>query len=331
MMQFDDSDFERSYEEEINNINAQLEKEILFALVGDVNAGKSSTINQLMGEEVSAVGPKPGVQTVVEEYAYKDKIIFADTPGLNDINTKNSEETLKFYKEVDIVLFFLNAAGTVFSEVEKQSFENIRKLNKRIILVLNKIDAAEDIPGLIKFIEEVTNFDYKVVPISSKTGENIEKLRSEILNILEEKKKDILFARLIKQKSSTANKWIIAAATSASAVGAAPIPGSDIVPLTGIQVRLMVKLAALYEKPLTKERAKELAIASLTGNIGKSLFRQAVKVIPGAGPLVGAGVAGSMTLALGYGLKYAYENDIELNAEVLKNLSNMFLKKKSSQ
>ena len=102
---------------------------------------------------------------------------------------------------------------------------------------------------------------------------------------LKKEKKDILFAKHIREKSSTANKWILAAATSATAIGAAPIPGSDIIPITGIQVGLMVRLAALYEKPLTKDRAKELAIASLTGNVGKSLFRQVVKFIPGAGLL----------------------------------------------
>ncbi|WP_328589295.1 hypothetical protein [Litchfieldia alkalitelluris] len=88
----------------------------------------------------------------------------------------------------------------------------------------------------------------------------------------------------------------------------------------------MVKLAALYEKPLTKDRAKELAIATFAGNIGKSLFRQAVKLIPGAGSIAGAGIAGSMTLGLGYAIKYAYENNIELNADILKTLSKSFMK-----
>jgi GTPase len=47
-----------------------------------------------------------------------------------------------------------------------------------------------------------------------------------------------------------------------------------------------------------------LAISSLTGNLGKSIFRQALKIIPGAGSIVGASIAGSMTLALGYAIKY---------------------------
>ncbi|MEH7748249.1 GTPase [Neobacillus drentensis] len=312
----------------MNSVNEQLEKEILFAMIGDVNSGKSSTINRLIGDEVASVGPSPGETIVVDKYKYRDKIIFADTPGLDDIKSKNSDETLKFYKEADVILFFLNAAGTVFSEGERKHFQNISKINKNIIFVMNKIDAAEDIPSLVKYVQDNTNYNYKVTPISSKTGQNIEMLRNAILDILKEQKKDILFAKNIKEKSSTANKWILAASTTATAIGASPIPGSDILPITGVQVGLMVRLAALYDKPLTKDRAKELAIASLTGNIGKSLFRQAIKFIPGAGSIAGAGIAGSLTLGLGYAIKYAYENNIELDAELLKSLTKTFMKEK---
>lgn len=328
MNHFDEKDFDRTYEQEFNNVNEQLDKEIIFAMIGDVNTGKSSTINQLIGDEVANVGSTPGETVIIDKYKYKDKIIFADTPGLDDINNKNSEETLKFYKEADIILFFLNAAGTVFSEGERKSFEKIRKVNKNIIFVMNKIDAAEDIPKLVKYVQDNTNYDFKITPISSKTGENIDMLRNAILDILKKEKKDILFAKHIKEKSSTANKWILAAASSASLVGAAPIPGSDIIPITGIQVGLMVRLAALYDMPLSKDRAKELAVASLTGNIGKSLFRQVVKFIPGAGSIAGASIAGSMTLALGYAIKYAYENNIELDANSLKSLYDTFMKEK---
>lgn len=273
------------------------------------------------------VGAKPGETTGIDRYIYRDKIIFADTPGLDDINRHNSEETMKFYKNADVILFFLNAAGTVFSEGEKRSFDMISKENKNILFVLNKIDAADDIPSLIQYVKQHTKNKYNVVPISSRTGENIDKLRNEIMAILKKKHKEIQFARLVKEKSSTANRWIVAASGSATAVGAAPIPGSDFIPLTGIQVALLVKLATLYEKPLSKERAKELTIATITGNIGKTLFRQVIKFIPGAGSVAGGSIAGGMTLALGYAVKYAYENDIELDANSLKSLYEYFRKK----
>jgi GTPase len=325
LVQFNEEEFDNAYETEINLINDQLGKEIVFAMIGDVNSGKSSTINKLIGKEDAKVGAKPGATVGIDRYLYKG-IIFADTPGLDDINKKNSEETYKFYKEADIILFFLNAAGTVFSEGEKKSFDKIKKVNKNIIIVLNKIDAADDISNLVSYIRKHSKNKFEIVPISSRTGENIDELRGAILDILKRKKKDILFAKKIKEKSAIANKWIVAAATSAGAVGASLIPGSDKVHITSIQVGLMVKLATLYEKPISKERAKELTITSLTGNVGKSLFRQVVKLIPGAGSLAGAGVASGMTLTLGYALKYAYENDINLDAETLGYLYKAYKK-----
>ena len=331
LQQYNEKDFNQAFEEETAQVNAELDKEILFAMIGDVNTGKSSTINQLVGDEVAQVGARPGETTGIDRYVYREKIVFVDTPGLDDIQTKNSEETLKFFKQADVVLFFLNAAGTVLSEGELRSFESIRKTNKDIIFVLNKIDAAEDIPGLVSYIKEHTGSRFKVVPISSRTGENIDKLRNEILDILKKKHKEIQFARLIKEKSSTANKWIIGASGSAAAIGAVPIPGSDFVPLTGIQVGLMVRLAALYEKPLSKAKAKELILELITGNIGKTLFRQVVKFVPGAGSVAGGSIAGGMTLALGYAVKYAYENDIELDAKTLKSLYEYFKDKKQKK
>ncbi|SEO87152.1 GTP-binding protein Era [Amphibacillus marinus] len=331
MTTFDDKEFDHIYEQEINAINEQLEQEIVLALIGDVNSGKSSTINQLMGDDVARVGAQPGETRGIKKYNYKDKIIFADTPGLDDINQAHSKETLAFYKEADIVLFFLNAAGTVFSDGEKQALEKIEAVNKNIIIVLNKIDAADNIPDLVNYIQAHTKAKYKVTPVSSRTGENIDILAIHILAVLKSKKKDVLFAKYLKEKATVANKWINAAAVSATAVGAAPLPGADIIPLTGIQVGLMVKLATLYEKPMTKDRAKELAIATFTGNIGRGVFRQVTKFIPGAGSIAGASIAGSMTLGLGHSIKYAYENNIDLDTNGLKSIYALFMRDKQKQ
>ena len=129
-------------------------------------------------------------------------------------------------------------------------------------------------------------------------------------------------------KSRTANKWILAAGGSAATIGAIPIPGADFVPLTALQVGLMLRLSTLYGKPISKDNAKELILATITGNVGKTIFRQIVKFVPGAGTVVGASVAGGMTLALGYAVRYAHENNIELTSAALAPIYKMFLNKK---
>ena len=82
---------DEAYDKEMGEINSQLDKEILIALIGDVNAGKSSTINQIVGEKVAGVGAEPGETTEIKPYKYKENIWFIDTPGLNDVNISNSE------------------------------------------------------------------------------------------------------------------------------------------------------------------------------------------------------------------------------------------------
>ncbi|MGD7045003.1 GTPase [Jeotgalibacillus proteolyticus] len=323
--------FDQYFEEEMEKVNEQLDQEVLIAMVGDVNAGKSSAINKLIGDDVAEVGAKPGETKNVKRYQYRDRIFFVDTPGLDDIVREHSETTIKFYKEADIVLFFLNAAGTVLSEGERKSLAEVEKMNSNVLIVLNKIDAADEIPEIVSYIKKHTNKKHSVIPVSSKTGENIDGLRNKMLDLLKKKKKDILFAKSIKAKSSTANKWILGASGSAAAIGASPLPGADIIPITAIQVGMMVKLAALYEKPLSKERAKELALATAAGNLGKSVFRQIVKTFPGVGSAAAASVAGTMTFSLGHAMKYAYENNIDLDAAALKSIYEMLVNKKESK
>lgn len=323
-----DEAFDKIFKQQSDDLNEQLEQELLIALIGDVNAGKSSTLNRLMQKDVAEVGAQPGETKEVQKYYYRENILFVDTPGLDDIYQQHSQETLKFYNEADVILFFLNAAGTVLSDSELKSLNKIATLNKKIIIVLNKIDAADDIPSVVNYILTHTEFAYPVIPISSKTGEHMELLQREILQLLKEVNKDVLLAANVADKSSVAKRWILASGASAAAIGAAPIPGADFVPLTALQVGLMLKLSTLYGKPITKDHAKELIIATVVGNIGKTAFRQIVKVIPGAGMVVAASVAGSMTIALGYAVKYMYEQDMDLTPETLKKVYKTFLKKK---
>lgn len=328
---FSDEQFDKIFAEQSAEINKQLDQEILIAMIGDVNAGKSSTINRLMDGEVARVGAKPGETVSIEKYALHDKIVFVDTPGLQDVNSENSQQTLKFFKEADVVLFFLNAAGTVLSDYELQTLKQIREVNQDILIVLNKIDAAEDVGELVKYIQDNTAYNYPVVPISSRTGENMSMLQNQILRILEKGKKDVLMATYMADKSSTAKKWILASGASAAAIGAIPLPGADFGPLTALQVAMMIKLAKLYNKPITKDRAKEMIIATVVGSVGRTIFRQVVKLIPGAGSVAAGSVAATMTISLGYAVKYAYERDIDLDANSLQPLYNMFLKEEQEK
>lgn len=325
-----DEAFDKAFDERMKDINEQLEQDLLIGLVGEVNTGKSSTINQILEKEVANTNPKPGETVSVDPYNMEglEKIKLMDTPGLNDPNDKNPKKTLEFIKNADVILFFTNAAGTVFSDSEKEKFHEIEKYNKDIMIVLNKIDAAEDIQSLVRFIAAHAGRQYHIIPISSRTGENIDQLKERILAILEKKGKDLLFAKSMKDKSTAAKRWIVSAGLSAGVVGASPIPGSDMIPLTALQVGLLVKLSRLYDKPLTKKAAKDLIIVTTTRTVGRSVFRQAVKLFPGYGSVAGGVIASSLTLALGFGVKQAYENDRAIDLDFIGDLFKNYKKRK---
>ncbi|PSL34372.1 GTP-binding protein Era [Planomicrobium soli] len=320
------------FESEMKKVNDMLEQELLISLIGEVNAGKSSTVNKIIGENIASTNPMPGETVSVDPYNIRglENIKFMDTPGLNDPNDENPKKTLEFVQSSDVVLFFLNAAGTVFSDSEKEKFTEIEKHNKDILIVLNKIDAAEDIPSLIQFIKKHTNNKYKIVPISSKTGENLEILKKDILFLLEKKGKDLLFAKSMKEKSAAANRWILGAGVSAGIIGASPIPGSDVIPLTSLQVGLIIRLSKLYDKPLTKKAARDMIVITATQTLGHTLYRQALKFIPGAGSIIGGTVASAMTLALGYGVKYAFENNIAIDYDMIVDLFEKYKKREKN-
>ena len=320
------------FENEMKKVNDTLEQDLLISLIGEVNAGKSSTVNKIIGEDIASTNPMPGETISVDPYNIKglENIKFMDTPGLNDPNDENPKKTLEFVQQSDLVLFFLNAAGTVFSDSEKEKFTAIEKHNKDILIVLNKIDAAENIPSLVQFVKNHTNNKYKVIPISSKTGENFEALKKEILFLLEKKGKDLLFAKSMKEKSAAANRWIVGAGVSAGVIGASPIPGSDVIPLTSLQVGLIIKLSKLYDEPLSKKAAKDMIVITATQTIGHTIYRQALKFIPGAGSVIGGTVASAMTLALGYGVKYAYENNIAIDYDMIGDLFEKYKKREKN-
>lgn len=86
-----DAAFNQTFNEQMENINRSLEEDVLFALIGDINTGKSTTINALFGANVAPTSGLPGKTIEIKKYAYKKHIQFVDTPGLNDVVQTHSQ------------------------------------------------------------------------------------------------------------------------------------------------------------------------------------------------------------------------------------------------
>ncbi len=147
------------------------------ALVGKPNAGKSSLVNALVGEKVAIISAKPQTtrENIIGVLTREDcQIVFVDTPGIHHTKNALSKSMMKNVRSavsgVDLVLYLID--GTTLPEDEQ--LEYIKHLGENKIVVRSKIDLAKQ----KDFASDIE--------ISSKSGENLDKLVEMILEKLPE-------------------------------------------------------------------------------------------------------------------------------------------------
>ncbi|WP_257449889.1 GTPase Era [Archangium lipolyticum] len=167
------------------------------ALIGRPNVGKSTLLNQLTGEKLAIVSPKPqttrnrilGVVTRPE-----GQVAFLDTPGIHqakgELNRYMVDVALQAADEVDLVLFVVEPTGSDKPEVSPGNrfiLERLQKAGKPTFLVINKIDTVPK-PVLLPLIDLYRNeFPFaEVVPISAKEDDGVENLFQAVLQHLPE-------------------------------------------------------------------------------------------------------------------------------------------------
>jgi len=142
-------------------------KLIKIALVGETNAGKSTLINSLIGENISIVNKK--INTTQESILGivnidKTQIVFFDTPGTNFLKTTNLlQKKLKVnlwnsIDEVDLIVYLIDVKKYDFNLVKKDVIK-ISEANKAIILAFNKVDLIDN-KIILPFIDELKNISF---------------------------------------------------------------------------------------------------------------------------------------------------------------------------
>lgn len=158
-----------------------------IAILGRPNVGKSTLFNRLVGRRKSIVDSTAGVtRDISVEKIYIDGIEFNifDTGGLLDIsedilNEKVREKALKTATEDSDILLFLVDAHQNHPD-DKHFINAIRKSNKPIILVINKVDADSH----NQLINEFYSLGIKeMVSVSAEHNKGIDDLKEKILNI----------------------------------------------------------------------------------------------------------------------------------------------------
>ena len=334
--------FEESFTNESRKFEEIKKQKLIISLYGTVNTGKSSTINALTGQKLADVKAVAGYTKEITLYEFRKKNVYiTDTPGLDDIDEENSARAQEFVEEdTDIILFFFNA-GVGASRSVVIAYEKLQSLGKPIIPVLNKIDILSPVEQeqMERDIKEKSGA--KVVPISARDNIGINLLDRNLLEILESKGKDLLYLKLSRFKDEQVDTWIKGAAIAAAGTGAIPIPGADMIPLTALQVGLGMKIAFIYECEVTKKDVMQLVAATVTGGLGRQIYRWGIQGLKAAGwfggPLgegavmaVAATVAASVTYGFGHACKAYYKSGMTLDldgvGEIFRNMQKQYKK-----
>ncbi|KAB2825652.1 GTPase Era [Aliivibrio sp. S4TY2] len=153
-----------------------------IAIVGRPNVGKSTLLNQILGQKISITSRKPqttrhrimGVDTEGDYQA-----IYVDTPGLHieekrAINRLMNRAANSSLSDVNLVLFLVD--GTHWTPDDEMVLNKLKKAEFPTVLLVNKVDNVKDKNDVMQHLQTMTEkMDFvDVVPISAKSGSNVD-------------------------------------------------------------------------------------------------------------------------------------------------------------
>jgi len=153
------------------------------AIVGAPNVGKSTLLNQMLGEKISITSKKP--QTTRNRilgvvHRPLSQLVFIDTPGIHKakrpLNIRIVETALSALGNVDVVLFMVDAANP---DPDSEAFlvKKLEKIKRPVVLALNKTDLVKK-PELLSIIDKWAKaYSFEaIIPVSAILGAQIEDL-----------------------------------------------------------------------------------------------------------------------------------------------------------
>ena len=169
-------------------------KTAFIAIVGRPNVGKSSILNNLLGQKVAIVSSKPQttrtkIMGVLTEGDVQ--LVFTDTPGFHKPKTKLGEKMIKAVDDsiggVDSCLFVTESKGEI-REAELDLLKKLKSERIPVVLAINKIDMLSDKQDLMARIVELTKlFDFEaVVPVCARDGDGMDELKDELFKLAAE-------------------------------------------------------------------------------------------------------------------------------------------------
>lgn len=164
------------------------------AIVGRPNVGKSTLLNDLVGEKVSIVSPKPQTtRNQILGIKTKDQVqaVYIDTPGLHEDEKRAMNRYLNrlansVIADADVVVFMIEASR--WYDEDDAVLKKLEHTTAPVILAINKVDLLKDKSRLLPLISRLSErFKFaNIVPLSAKKHENVAELENVIMGFLPE-------------------------------------------------------------------------------------------------------------------------------------------------
>jgi small GTP-binding protein len=295
------------------------------AIIGPVNAGKSTLYNQFIRSKVdrATVSAIPGT-TRHSQQADAGIFTIIDTPGADApgvVGDVEKERALEAARMSDVLILLYDGIHGIRSP-EQILFDEIEKLGKPFVLALNKMDLVKrERPVVIgKAAAALGIQSDEIIPISAKEGDGVEKL---LLAIAKSEPGIVasLGAALPEYRWKLTQAAIAKSASTSAAIAITPLPFLDFFPLVGIQASMVLTIARIYTYQITFARARELIFTFGMALLGRTLFYELSKFGGPPGWLLAAAVAAGTTTAMGYAAAIWFERGQKLSRKTMTRIS----------
>lgn len=270
--------------EAVKEVKKQSGQEVRLAIVGPAGSGKS-----LLGAWLLSRNARIDARTL------RSLAVVSADSDQGAVVTAIAEAA-----SANVVLVVLDAAATDYQE-EALLVRGLGHLNKPVLVVLNKADLVRDGSELRHKVADFFAVPLsRVLLVSAKTGEGVlDKLVPRLVDLA--KDADVALAKKFPAlRHAVAEKAVRRTANENGLIGVLVfLPGADTPILTLNQIRMVMKIASIYDQEIGFERAKEILAVLASGLVLRTAARSLVSFVPVVGWGVKGGVAYGGTVAVG--------------------------------
>ena len=327
MTQFFTESFRSEFDKQASHIGR-----FNLGVFGKTGVGKSTLINAIFGEEVAATGV--GAPITKESHLYAGvhgTLGLIDTRGVEigrDDRTLVKEirafvtgqRKLPLSEQMHAAWYCVRALDRRFEDAEADLIRTLDDLDVPVMMVFTQVPFRDgvyhpDAVALARHVESlrlpiVTGRPFMTYALRDQfTGQPshglIELLNATFLVVPDAVHLALAAAQRIDldAKARAAHTHIAGTVAAAAAAAAVPIPFSSAAMLVPLQLGMMARIAHLYNVGFDKAVLLAVASTSLATATGRQAATSLLKLIPGAGAIVGgvinASVASGFTLAMG--------------------------------